>query len=33
MFVSKFAGHMQNIKLNFLATVLTLGLKAKVSKI
>ena len=30
MSISKFSGHMQSIKLNFLATVLTLGLKAKI---
>ena len=29
MSISKFAGHMRSIKLNFLATILTLGLKQK----
>ena len=30
MSISEFPGHMRSTKLNFLATVLTLGLKAKI---
>ena len=30
MSISKFPGHVRSIKLNFSATVLTLGLKAKI---
>ena len=30
MFISKFPGHMRSTKLNFSATVSTLGLKAKI---
>ena len=30
MFITKFPGHMRSLKLNFSATVLTLGLKAKI---